>query len=462
MTHRTTPTIGQAEAASISPPKLSNSSPTKPFDGIIKGFPSKLSNTAPINFHPESLTPYPSSKPSPTSVPVSPSKTAKLEQTAECNKRVGWVLNLFSEGKLEMAQTSAEMILANQKGLTLYHRAPLFAMLALFPGGVKYGEDAARIYKYLSVKHPEFKPAYQNAEETRKLAHKIAALREVKEMNMKKRGSATADDVSHEHFQILYYNFYKNMHKEGYERLIEDAFESESGSSLKPSVTSNDTSDSAKSVKNAKYTSIPEPRVIELSDYETTVDEYLETVEEKCTCKTMEECMSNTVEDLNTVEEEKPKTVEEEEFSTSEQDGYKTAEEYGEGRIWVPIKLKSSSRGRQKILNDESHALDAPRHESPSKGKQLTLYNTGRVRSPRRQECPSKGKQTMDKRAHCCSSESIKDIDQGSQSDTATHRSKTFPEKPKEQPKHKALYPELKGGRKRHTIRVGHGMGLES
>src|SRR6478609_4526527 len=116
--------------------------------------------------------------------------------------------------------------------------------------------------------------------------------------------------------------------------------------------------------------------------------------------------MSNTVEDHNTVEEEKPKTVEEEEFSTSEQDGYKTAEEYGEGRIWVPIKLKSSSRGRQKILNDESHALDAPRHESPSKGKQLTLYNTGRVRSPRRQECPSKGKQTMNKRAHCCSSES--------------------------------------------------------
>jgi hypothetical protein len=77
------------------------------------------------------------------------------------------------------------MILANQKGLTIYHRAPLFAMLTLFPGGVKYGEHAVRIYRYLSVKHPEFKPAYRNAVETRDLAQKIEALREWKEIKMK-------------------------------------------------------------------------------------------------------------------------------------------------------------------------------------------------------------------------------------------------------------------------------------
>lgn len=296
---------------------------------------------------------------------------------------------------------------------------------------------------------------------------------------------ATADDVSHEHFDILYYNFYKNMHKEGYERLIEDAFELESGSSLKPSVPSNDASDSAKSVKNSKYTIIPEPRIIELSDYDTTVGEYLETVEEKCACKTMEECTSNTVEDLNTVEEEEYKTAEEEESNTSEQEGHKTMEDcseghywlptkYGssfkgreimvndEGRIWIPIKHTSPSRGRQTIVNDQSHTVDIPKHEPPSKGKQITLYNKGRVRSPRRQESPSKGKQKMDKRLHSSSGESYKDVDQGFQFDTATHRNKTFHEKPKEQPKHKTLYPELKGGRKRHTIRVGHGMGLES
>jgi hypothetical protein len=295
---------------------------------------------------------------------------------------------------------------------------------------------------------------------------------------------ATADDVSHEHFDVLYYNFYKNMHKEGYERLIEDAFESKSGSPLRPSVPSNNAGDSAKSAKNAKYTGIPTPPIIEPSGYETSVNEYLEVVEE-CTCKTTEECTFHTVEDLDTVEEEEYKTAEEHESNTSEQEGYKTMDDYGEdyywlptkygssikgreimvndeGRIWIPIKHTSPSRDKQMVVNDQSHTVDIPKHESPSKGKQITLYNKGRVRSSRRQESPSKDKQKMDKRPHCCSSESNKDVDQGFQSDAATHRSKTSHEKPKEQPKHKALYPELKGGRKRHTMRVGQRMGLES
>ena len=216
MTHPSTPSTGQAEAAYLSSPKKSNSSPTKPFDGIFRECPSKLSNTAPINLLPESLPLYPlsksSSKPSPTSVPVSPSKTARLEQTgkshkhllamhsnttkAECNKRVGWVLNLFSEGKLELAQTSAEMILANQKGLSLYHRAPLFAMLTLFPGGLKYADHAVRIYKYLSVKHPEFKQAYENAKRSQDLAHKIESLREYEVIKMKLVVLSTAEAYS--------------------------------------------------------------------------------------------------------------------------------------------------------------------------------------------------------------------------------------------------------------------------
>ncbi|KAJ4141667.1 hypothetical protein NW768_000883 [Fusarium equiseti] len=459
MTHPPPPTISQAAPAYTSPPKTSNSSSTNPFVGIYKGWPTNLYNTAPINSHVESLPPYPSSKPSTTSAPVSPSKTAKRDQAAECNKRVAWVLDLFSEGKLEMAQTSAVMLLANQKGLTLYHRAPLFAMLALFPGGVKHGKHAVRIYKYLSLKHPELQPAYRNAEETLKMAYKIETLRELKEVTMMRRGTATADDVSHEHFEILYYNFYKNMHKEGYKRLVVDAFESESGSSPKPSVPSNDASDSTKSVKNAKDTAIPTIAIPEPSVDDTSV----------------EECICNTTEGMDTVGEEEYKTVEEYESNTSEQDGYR----YGEGRIWIPVKRESPSSGRQTVFNDESHTVDIPKHESPSKGKQIMVYNRGHNQIPRKHESPSKvkqmaiygkgenvvltkhkpssrGRKKMAKRPHSSSSESNKDVDKDLPPDTSAHGSNAAPDIPEEQPMYKPLYTGLKGGRKSHPILVGH------
>lgn len=258
------------------------------------------------------------------------------------------------------------------------------------------------------------------------------------------------------------------MHKEGYKRLVEDAFESESGSSSKPSVPSNVASDSARSVKE-KYTGIPippPPPPTELSGYETSVNEYLEVVED-CTCKTMERCSFHTVEDLdkvkdlNTVEEEGYKTAEEHESDILEQ-GCKTMKDFGEGHYWLATKDESSLEGRAMVLDAKGRIWIPTKDESPSKGKQMTLYCEDRFRNSRRQESPSKGKQKMYKRPHCCSSESMKDVDQGSQSNASTHRSKTSPEKPKEQPKHKASNPEKKGGRKRHTIRVGQGMGLES
>lgn len=257
------------------------------------------------------------------------------------------------------------------------------------------------------------------------------------------------------------------MHKEGYKRLVEDAFESESGSSSKPSVPSNVARDSAKSVKE-KYTSIPIPPTpppTVLSGYETSVNEYLEVVED-CTCKTTGECTFHTVEDLDKVgdlniKEEEYTTADEHESNTLEQ-GYKTMKDFGEGHYWLATKDESSLEGREMDLDAKGRIWIPTKDESPSKGKQMTLYCEDRFRNSRRQGSPSKGKQKMYKRPHCCSSESMKDVDQGSQSNASTHRSKTSPEKPKEQPKHKASIPEKKGGRKRHTIRVGQGMGLES
>jgi hypothetical protein len=100
------------------------------------------------------------------------------------DKSVGRVLELFDQGNLETAQAMAEELLLSHPALNLYHRAPLHAMLSLYPFGSAHGERAVRIYREIAAARPEFKPAYQNARESLVMAYKIEALWEAQELKM--------------------------------------------------------------------------------------------------------------------------------------------------------------------------------------------------------------------------------------------------------------------------------------
>ncbi|RGP71535.1 hypothetical protein FSPOR_3241 [Fusarium sporotrichioides] len=145
------------------------------------------------------------------------------------------VFDHFNKGQLEIAQAMAEALLTCLS-LTWDQRAPLHAMLGIYPFGIEHAEEAVRLYRQLDLTCSGFKLALENARESLALAHKLEALWEAEEIKMAKRKNYTKDQIRHERYQSFYYSAFKHIRKEEFKTLIDAVTQPASASPSLPLV----------------------------------------------------------------------------------------------------------------------------------------------------------------------------------------------------------------------------------